>query len=211
MGEDAIFISIFSGFQWVALLLAVITYKKYKNTPEKVFLYFLIYAVIFTEFTALVLAFFNIQSYHIYNTYILVSTSIYHFWFYKIIPAQKNWVLFSQVIFLAVYFYMFSYGTFLTDTWTQPIIVGSISVLIFSGIYFIQLLGQDEELKVFSSQRFWIVIGLFIFNLGIVPVLYFQNKTGIAPVVYNSIIMILIIILYGCFIVSFLSLYRKKN
>ena len=211
MGNDTIYILIFSTFQWLALLLAIITFKKYKNTPEGVFLYFLIYAVAITELSAFTLGYYGISSYFIYNIYTLVSIILIHYWFYKIIQNSRIVVTISLVIFICVFIYMFSYNTFFTEGWYLPMIVGSISTAVFSGIYFIQLILKDTELKIIKTQRFWIIVGLLIFNLGIVPVLIFQEQLQTAPTIFNFIIVSLNIILYGCFIVSFLSLYRKKK
>lgn len=199
---------IYTSFQWFALLLAIIMFKKYKNTSEHVFLYFMI-VVVLVELIAIVLRSLSLDSYFVFNTYTFISMIIYHYWFYRIVVEFKKLIVASAITFIIVFLNDLIKIGFNEITLVTSVIFGSISVFLFTVLYFSQLLKQEEEIKIYSSQRFWISTGLFIFNLGIAPVLYFQESLDTLGNAYGIIITLLNIILYGSFIIGFLCLYKK--
>ena len=211
MEKGLIFTFIYSAVQWIALIAAVVTFKKYRKTPEKVFLYFLIYGVLITELVGHLLLWLGIgiTNTFLYNLFTLVSYLVYLSWFYKILPSKQKLILFFGIVFVTTWCYMLTYGTFFTNIWTVPVIVGSIFIFILTILYFAQLLQQDQVVSIYSSQQFWIAIGLFIFTLGIAPTLFFQDDLDIYGALYGSMLTFLNIILYGSLIIGFLCLYKK--
>lgn len=195
-------------FQWFALLLAITTYPKFRKKKESIFLFLIIISVTI-EMSTFLFRYFDITTSIQFNIFTLLSISIYHYWFYYILEKNKKLIVLGFVVFCIFYSYCISTESIINDLFLHPIFIGSLNVFVFSVLYFMQLLLQDVEVKIYSSQRFWIVTGLFIFNLGIAPVLYFQPSLDTFGIAYSAIITLLNIILYGSFIIGFLCLHKK--
>lgn len=189
----------------VALILAIIYFKNYKNTTEKFFLYFLWY-VIFTE----VLAYFwgyilRINNHWVANIYIIVSFLFISWWYTKIIKSKvfKRIILINAFLFIC----LASYESY-TQGWEENIQKtfsgGAIAVLIATVFYFYELLNSNKILNVKNSLRFWLATGTLLFSIGMIPLMFFSNEIKATHPTRMMILMILNIILYGCYSLGFI-------
>jgi len=65
---------------------------------------------------------------------------------------------------------MFFYKDYFNEYFVYSWIIGQLFVVIAIMIYFMELLSSDAILNIKYSLFFWISIGVFIFNIGILPV-----------------------------------------
>ncbi|RAJ18093.1 hypothetical protein LY08_00366 [Olleya aquimaris] len=190
--------------QIAALVAAILSWKKYKNTTEKYFLFFLIYIVL-NEITGYVIGGDNL---YIYNIYTVLSISFYLFWFHQILN-NKGLIKILGFLFLITIVYTAVKQDFWTSLWTFPFIPSSIIIIICSTLFFNSFLNNLKAISYTNSQQFWIVTGLLIFYVGFLPIAltWGMIKPGSYP--FRLIIMTLNLLLYGFYIKSFLCL--KQN
>lgn len=187
---------ILQAVQFIAVISAIINFKKNQQTHERYFLFFLLF-VVFVECTGISFRiFYKTRIPEIFNLFTLVSITFYMYYFSTLINKRKLplilWGLFMLSFIVAIY----------TDGVTDrillnPVIVGNVALLILCGNYFISLLYLDEPTTITQKRSFWIVSGLLLFAMGISPLLYFQPYLDTLGSTYSLIIMLLNIILYG--------------
>jgi len=193
----------------IAAFIAAIWYwPKYKNTPQKYFLFFLAYIIIHE---AIGYFYGNIREDEeknnlVYNLFIIVSFLFYFFWFRKIIPNKRLILLCSLVFIGAILFTTINEG-FLNRLWTFPLYVGSICILLCSVLYFSSLIQKKEVVYFYKLQPFWITAGLLIFYIGIIPYFFFE---WIKEEYVRYYLHSLNLLLYLCFLISFLCLCKKE-
>ncbi|MFK7749564.1 MAG: hypothetical protein AB8B65_14305, partial [Kordia sp.] len=201
---------LFLCFQIAALVAAIWSWNRYKETTQRYFLWFLVYVVCHEISGLCYHLFFKGHNDIIHNLFTLISFGFYFWWFYKIL-AKRKW--FVYILFVAFFI------PFLNDLITKspienlylyPIIIGAFSVLVLTISYFIELLNTDSITSFAKSQRFWIVTGLFCFYIGLLPLLIFHNHLDYGGHFYRIVITVLNAVLYGCIFKSFLCLEKKK-
>lgn len=199
----------FLSFQIAALIAAIWYWRAYRHSTERYFLWFMIYVVIH-EVTGLCYTYFidNLNDI-IYNVFTLVSFLFYFFWFSKILWKR----LFLIPVLLSIFLIFYLYDLFDKDVfynlYLNPIIAGSFCILILTISYFVELLNTNTIMSFASSQRFWIVTGLFSFYIGLIPLLIFHSYLDYGGHFYSIVITVLNAVLYGCIFKSFLCLRKK--
>ncbi|AXG68927.1 hypothetical protein KORDIASMS9_01146 [Kordia sp. SMS9] len=203
--------SFFLCFQIAALTAAIWYWQAYKKTTERYFLWFLIYVVIH-EIVGLCYGYFaDGLNDIVYNIFTLVSFLFYFFWFHKIIRKRK----FLIPLLLSIFLVFFVYDLFDKDLfyylYLNPIIAGAFCILTLTISYFVELLNTNTITSFASSQKFWIVTGLFSFYIGLIPLLIFHSYLDYGGNFYAIVITVLNAVLYGCIFKSFLCLEKKKK
>jgi len=195
-------------FQAVAFIAAVLFWYKYKNTAQRGFLGFLAF-VVFTEVASVVcISVFHIKSYWVYNLFTIISGSFYLYWFYSILRFKKLLKAFS-ILFLSTIFISLLKESFFSQLWRIPLTTITVLVLVCSTLYFSELLNSDKVIAFKTEQQFWLVTGLLIFYLGFLPLQLLMPYIKIKSHDYLLAIMLLNIIMYGFFTISFLCLRKK--
>jgi len=115
------------------------------------------------------------------------------------------------IIYVIFYFYnyIFIQNTLHTSQ-TNPIIIGSIFIIISAIFLFVELLNSDDILIINKLLLFWVSIGVLLFYAGIVPIFVmadFLNYRGL----FDYIILSLNIIMYSCFIIGFIFSKKEYN
>jgi len=194
-------------FQIAAFIAAILTWPKYKNTTQNTFLYFLGFVIIIEFLGYFLPNQFGVKSAYIYNPFIVISGFYYLFWFYKILKIKKLAIILFTVFILVIINAIFLENA--TKIWKSPLIILALLILINSTVFYSKLLNKKEVVYYNNNPEFWIVTGLIIFHIGILPLFLFQKYLGIGAFYFRITIAILNLILYGCFITSFLCLRKK--
>jgi hypothetical protein len=196
-------------FQIAALVAAIWYWHSYKDTTQRYFLWFLIYVVSHEILGLLYQRVFDNNNDILYNIFTLVSFPFYFCWFYKILKKRK-WLVYVLSTVFAI--------TFLNDIvninpfdymYLNPIIIGAFCILILTISYFVELLNKDAITTFASSQKFWIVTGLFSFYIGLLPLLLFHSYLSYEGYFYETVITVLNAVLYSCYLKSFICLKKK--
>jgi hypothetical protein len=158
----------------------------------------------------------DINKHYIYNSFILIW-SAFHLWIFTKIITIKNITAVCKTIGVAIivcYFvewlnFGFDFYLYRTDTF-----IGGIIVLL-SVIYFISLFKQDEYHDILKDASFWFVAGCLIFYGTTTSInAFFEELVKIRVKGQVSLRYIIInifnVIMYSCWIKSFLCLRNKK-
>jgi len=195
--------------QGFALFFAIKFWDRYKNGDQRFFLHFMIYVVI-SEIIAFCLGYFTtVNNTFIYNIYVLICFVFYFYWFLKVQPAKKSMIKIIMIIFIVSYIYAVFQRQFFSSIMMVPFLVGTLSILILVSFLFTDMLKSEDVTEFKNSQKFWFATALLIFNIGFLPILFFQSVLDSHSSYHGLIMMILNVLLYGCFIIGF-SVKIKK-
>ena len=202
-------------FQLITLIIVLLCHKKIKGTSERYFPFFLMITFIIDSIISPCIG--NLteyKNYFIYNSYILFYFIFYFIWFQNITNGKhaKQLILCCLSVTILFYIYNLTFQDFFNEYLSMSFIVGSFFLVICSSYKFIQILKEDNVIEFKSNISFWIIVGLLIFSVGIIPLLYFNQFLNSSSDVFISHIIIIILlnaILYGCYSIGFL--WSKKS
>lgn len=181
---------------FIAALTGVFVYKKYKNTPVKYFIWFLVY-VFMVDFIGgysgyankyEFLASFKMllkdtvfeKNYWWYTIFWSIASIIFiPFYFSKILIEKKHK---SIIKYLCIFLLLTSFTVIVLNferffVGTYPIIKISDAIIVFVcvGLYFVELLKSDKVLKFYKSIHFYIAAILFIWWLVTTSTVFFES------------------------------------
>lgn len=188
----------------ITVIIATVFRKKYFSSTEKYFFYFLWFTA-FIDISGAAWGFLvSSNNYWIFNIFIFLSCLFYFYWYYSILKKRlykKIIVVFSMI------FILYAIYNFINLSWdgyhVPTFIYGSIMITIISLFYFSELLNNDQILEVKYELRFWISIGLLLFNVGMVPYMIFSREYINADL-SNIILIFLNVVLYGSYSLGFI-------
>ena len=212
----------------IAAIVATLTYKTYRDTPCRYFLWYLWFVVLvetmgwlplmnYHQPDSWIIKAFSLvfseemiaRNFWLMNLYDIVTYNFYLFFFYKLVRrrAYRKWILFFVLMLLAVMLYNLFYKTadFNKVFLVNYVITGSSIVFVASIMYFLTLLKNDAVDNLFASLPFWIILGTLVFQLGCTPIFIFSNELNFTGNTYNIILMVCNAILYGCMIIGFVT------
>jgi hypothetical protein len=194
----------------IAAIFATVYFKKYSESNEKYFLYFLWFTFLI-DLTGVCLDYNAINNSFIYEIYTVSSFLFYFYWYYLILKSK----IFRKITFLlATIFIVMTVITLAVTSLSgqgYAFSTGAIGILMLTIFHFYQLLHGDEVLNVKYKLSFWISTALLLFYLGIIPLILLSKYLKIKGLSYNIIIFSLSIILYGCYIIGFIWTKKKYN
>ncbi len=202
-------------FEIIAVIFAILNYKKFKNTHYRFFIYFLIYVVI-TELTgATMKRVFHVKNHLPYNIYIIVST-LFYFYFYKhLLKNNKIKKIISAFTFVFLGFYLYEVLVikthFFNGFYFKSFVVGGILMVVVLILFLIEIINNEK--LVFNIKKaliFWISVGLLLFYIGMTPIIISTNILNY-NITHISIITLLNLIMYGLFSVGFVLSDKKYN
>jgi len=186
-------------------ILATITWKKYKNTPERNFIYYLwVTIIVEAPLFALLAYYYEVPPHWLYNLYYLFCFYFILNWFYRILKIELIKYLSYGV--LVVFILNFFTQNFEDEHFFFQYMYGAVSILIASTFYYINLLKSNDIFHLRYKLSFWITTGFLLFYIGMIPVQLLPNISTIEyRNEYSDIILIALnVILYGCFITGLL-------
>lgn len=197
-------------FQFLTLIIVLIYYRKIRRTPERLFPLFILITFIIDSIISPCIGFLtDYTNYFIYNLYLLFYFIFYFVWFKNIIYGKHAKVIVYSFLIITILFYLYNltFQDFYEEYMSMSFIVGSFFIVICSSYKFIQILRDDNIIDFKHNPSFWIIVGLLIFSVGIIPLLYFDQLLSSESGVFTSYIIILILlnaILYSCYSLGFI-------
>lgn len=206
----------------ITLVLALVRYGKYYETPLQYFPILLLYTLL-NEILGLVVVrydYFDLSFEANYENYNVVIYAIYNiifylyfyylFWNYAESKRLKRQIFFIGILFCSVALF----NMFIQDITTEHQIIS----YLFGGITLIYLsISHLRKVSISVEKKdilFWICIGLLIFLLGYLPikVIRYLKIEGINYMLIWRMHILLILAMYFCFIVGFVRMREKlKN
>jgi len=130
-------------------------------------------------------------------------------------PALKKVIIVSGfILFISIVLnLLFFQGIYIFHLYTY--LPGSILMVVFACLYFFNILLRDEYVRLINLPMFWVCVGLLLFYTGMFSTYMFIMKST-RPIgydykqLYNILSNIFNIILYSCFIISFLCQRLRK-
>lgn len=180
---------------FIVVLVGGIVYKRYKNTPVKYFIRFLMYVFlieliggyagyfnkyeVFANFKALLKDTIFEKNYWWYTIFWSIANIIFiPFYFSKILIEKKHK---SIIKYLCILLLLTSFAVIVLNferffVGTYPIIKISDAVIVFVcvGLYFVELLKSDKVLEFYKSIHFYIASILFIWWLVTTSTVFFE-------------------------------------
>ena len=198
--------------EFAAAVAAVIFFRKYRASNEKYFLIFLWYTFLVDLIGAGIGYVLDLNNFWLYNGYIATSFLFYFYWYHSILKSA----LFRRVIRLfSLIFLGVAIGNFVIQEWNEyhnyTFITGAFFLLILTVFHFYQLLNSDHVLVVKYKLSFWISTGLLLFSMGMIPSFLLHEFHNFKGFSYVMTLVILNIILYGCYIIGFIWTKKKYN
>lgn len=202
-----------------AFIFAIIYWRRYRKSTERIFLFLLGYGVVTDLFGLFYSRYFDGRDIvFVYNIYYIISFSVYFYWF-SLILKRKRFAYLFLTIFLLITLYSALFKSFWDGYWELLWNSGSIFTIICVGIYYLELMGLNTIFKTTRSQRFWIASGLLIYFLGHIPTSFYQyhdNATAFYFTtkihfreVWRIIHMSLFVFLYSFYVISFICIRKK--
>jgi len=201
--------------EYLSAIVAIVFFYKYKNTRLRYFTLILVYIALNDLYGGYLRDSGFEYNYIIYNIYNVISFSFYFLLYRKHLKTKR----YQKVVLLFLLTYLLSFmingffQNYITQLQTIPYIIASIFLVISIIFYFIEILNSEKVLKVNKNLLFWISIGLFLFNIGIIPfriiVNSFSNSTAIN---YLFLIkFILVIVMNLCFMIGFIWSNKEQQ
>lgn len=189
--------------QGLALFFAIKNWKFYKDGKHRYYLHFMVYVII-TEIVAYTITFFKqYDNDFVYNIFTIVSCSFYFFWYYKLLISKRILIYLLSFSFIVVYIISIIEGNFFKEILEYPFLIGALSIVLLTSLMFVKIIKDKESINYKKSQKFWFATGLLIFYVGYLPIPFFLNDLDAYSILYGFLLMVLNILLYGCFIIAF--------
>jgi len=160
-----------------------------------------------TELTGFALAYFRVQNFVVYNIYCLVFALMNYYLFSKLTrrarmkKAIKYLSVFVLIVFLADSILNKSLLT------SQQHITYFLSLLILIYIiamHLIEIMKSEAIIDFHRSKSFWISLGLLLFSVPFLPVIFALDFLNAVFEVRWRINLLLIVIMHSCFITALL-------
>lgn len=157
------------------------------------------------------------NDYWLYNPFIILSYSLYA-WYFRlgiISKLRKQLLVFGIVVLnIAGYSHMFYEGIFFYSHSILVFLLGFVLIFTSISFYYYELLKSDKILVINKSVKMYISIGYLFYNLLCMPVWIYSHKyyNHLNPkfgALYSFTISLAHILIYGIYIFAFLYCARK--
>jgi len=192
----------------ITLIIAIWSWKYYKKTSERYFLWFLLYELVLEVSGFFYFPFFGNNSI-LYNFNTIISFLFYFFWFHKVLKKRK-WIVYVS---LSIFILSFTYEAIVNDSFRAlhmiPFFTGALGVFILTISYFVELINSNTIVVLKHLQKFWIVIGLLFFCVGFAYMLLLFNVLGYSNNTFRKSVLFLNITYFCCLIYGFLCVRKS--
>lgn len=203
----------------ITLVLALLRYRKYYETPLQYFPILLLYTLL-NEILGIIVVrydYFDLSFETTYENYNVVIYSLYNvvffLYFYYLFWCYAESKNFKKRIFsIGILFCIVALSNvFIQDITTEHQILTYLFggfTLIYMSIYYVR---SKSILMNKKDILFWICVGLVIFFSGYLPIklIRYLKIEGINYMSIWRIHMLLILVMYSCFIIGFLKMREK--
>lgn len=193
----------------IAFLSSLISFRL--DFPSNLKLFSCLLGLTFlVELTASILLVLHIRNFWLYNLFMLVEFSCYGYYylqFIKISLLQR--VLKTFLVIFPTFWAVTIFFVFKLTIWNSYVIVfGSFFTVLFSFMYYYQLITSPEIQPLRKLPEFWIATGMLTFYLGALPFygmlnfLIHSHRT--VAITLADVLEIMNIIMYGLFSYAFI-------
>ncbi len=199
----------------IALLTSVICWRKIKDSPLRWFVPYLLLIVVVELYGKYLASVKHTANAWLYNITIPIEYCFYGLLIWAVLKKKlfKQIVLVLLSAFVVYAFYYLIFGKGITVFNGGLLQVGSGLMVLFSCFFFWELFERPTEVSIIRLPMFWIVAGLFLFNLGEFSYNLFANllfkKGDRAAVFFRQINNYLNLVLYIC--ISIGLIWKKPS
>ncbi|MCM4169564.1 hypothetical protein KCTC52924_00345 [Arenibacter antarcticus] len=209
----------------LSVLIALVKYPKYYNTPLGLFPVILMYTLL-TEILGYITKNYEVYNISLFSTFVEYNVIIYNiyniiffcyffyvYWSYIDNKKYKNQILYGGVLFLIITVINTTFESFTLESQLYSYLVGGLLIIYCTILFFLERKKIQEKHNYRYASIKWISIGLFIFYLGYLPIKasrYYNYLYKINEYIHlRRIHLLLICILYSCFIIGLYRMRRK--
>lgn len=193
----------------LSLLSCIFKFRKLHPLVTKYFVWFLLF-YLFLECYGLYLSSHKIRNHWLYNIYIFIEFNFLNYIYFHAITTtrSRNIIKLFSLIYplLFIINIAFIQGMHIFNTYSY--VAGGVGVIVWTCMYFTELLSKPKYSSIIEQPLFWISTGLLFFYLGNIPFYgminyLLKNYLGIVKN-YFIIVLILNILKYSLYAVGFL-------
>jgi hypothetical protein len=198
----------------ISLIVSILCYSSLKNTVLRYFPFFLLF-IVAAELTGTYIGQVMHESNHtLYNFTYLIGFIFYTTLYYKIykVPIHRKILVYISVLFILFYvlniFFIQKIGIFNS----YSVIVGSLVLIVYTCLYFLELIQQVKAEKTLTEPMFWISTGILISCLiGFFYWTFFELKIDRSGTLLRLLIKNAVLVRYLCFSIGFLcqKMYQR--
>ncbi len=213
---DTILSNSYKPIYGITFLVSLFYYPRYKHTSLRYFPIILAYTFFNGVLAKIVFDYQgnNAMVYNIYNI-IFFLFFYYVFWSHLKRSINKKTVLFCAVLFLLASVINPFYEDFFITSQLYAYILGAVLLIVCIIMYYIELLNTPKILSIRADLLFWISAGLLLFYVGYVPIKitrgFFARLSADTFVNLRRVHLLLILVMYGCFIIGFIWTRKKSQ
>jgi len=209
----------------VTLLIALIKYPRYYNTPLKFFPVLLMYTFLtetlgyitknYEEYQISLYTTFVDHNVIIYNIYNLVFFSYFFYVYWSSVNNRKykKHILYGSILFSVAALINPFFQSFKLESQLLTYIAGGLLIVYCTILFFLENKDRRKSTDYMHTALKWISIGLLIFYVGYIPIRasrYYNYLYKVNEYVHlRRIHIALICLLYLCFIIGLLRMRRK--
>jgi hypothetical protein len=220
----------------LACVVGFFSFRKYKDTPVKYFIYFLAYALLIetlgnytvwiTKDGVLCWLFFLVEdtlfvkNYWLFQVFWIIGSPLFFsFYYYQII---KNKTLKTSIKYVAISFAVVSivlvsvnYHVLYSGFYTPITLLGLLTILFLVFSYFIELTNSNTILVFYRTMTFYISCGILVFWLLTTPLEFYEkyfNANDYSFVFFKFMVFLFsIVFMYLIFTIGLLVSNPKNN
>jgi len=205
--------------------MALIMYPRYFDTPLKYFPILLMYTFLNELLGAIIRKndLYNFVWSDFYSTYNVIIYNIYNivfflyfyyvFWSYTMNEKYKNFIVIGSILFLITTAINWFVQSYMFEAQAYTYVVGTVILVCCILFYFMDLRSRLGAWFFKQDLLSWISLGILIFYIGYLPIKisrYYNTINGLTEEPYVRRIQILLVLLmYSCFIIGFLRMRRR--
>lgn len=209
-------IPLFFWFEVAAFLAATLSIKSIRKNYLIWFLPFLFFIV-----SVEVMGWYLPRVLHKHNAWIFnfsvpIEYLFYTFIFYRSLGSSRYKIVIRSLGVLYLLFclmVLFLYNIKIFQN--QILVVGNLLGIIYSCLFFYEILKKDVVVELLKEPMYWIACGVFLFNIGELTYTLFRpvltaNRWDVTLTIFKTINNRLIFWLYGCITIGLLCSRFKK-
>lgn len=214
----------------ISTITAIITFRVYKKTPERLFLGFLLLTTLveLLGYIPALLYFYpeNMisvfltdhfpnkmvkKNFWLFNTYRIYTFIFYQYYYYTILKEKWGKMCIKLIMTAFVLISVFEIGDFFAKNMILMRMSGTIFLVCSAGLYLKEVFNGNEIFSFYKTLPFWISLGGVTYYSITTPLFIFADVLKFSHQVYLEILLLCNIVLYGSFITGFLIQRRVER
>ncbi|WP_088324324.1 hypothetical protein [Polaribacter tangerinus] len=198
--------------EFIAFVVAIIYYKKFKASYYRYFIAYLFVALIIESFGEIA-KIYRFSSTEAYNIYTFFEYNIVGLIYYKLTRESfsHSWIKTLLVVFNSIYITSFFY----TELQNYTVLIGAVVVSSFMILFLTELLKSEKIIRFNKELPFWITVSFLMYYLTTIPyyTVFFiitiaSRSESESLIILHDVILILVQI---CFISGLLWSTKQRH